>query len=76
MSVTFIRVNNSQIGIFKGDGSLDVLSKRLLERLKLFWTSQMPGYLMEPNRGNKDFKEAVRNAKNGPKQPKWKKGSF
>ena len=63
--------------IFKGDGSLDAHSERLYERLQLFWTSHMQGYLMEPNRDNEDFKETVRNVKKdltGPKRAnkeKW-----
>ena len=49
--------------IFKGDGSLDLLFSRLSERLRLFWTSHMSGYLMEPIRDDEDFKEAARNVK-------------
>ena len=53
--------------IFKGDNSLDALCPRLWERLKVFWTSHMSGYLMEPIRFNEDFKEVVRNIKNTQK---------
>ena len=57
--------------IFKGDGSLDSLFSRLCERLKLFWTFHMSGYLMEPFRDIEDIKGAVRNVKNSQKGPKW-----
>ena len=30
----------------------------------------MSGYLMEPNRDNKDFEEVVRNVEKGQKQPR------
>ena len=56
--------------IVKGDSSLDALFSRLWERLKLFWTSHMSGYLEEPIRDNEDFKEGVRNVKNSIKQIK------
>ena len=55
--------------IFKGDGNLDALFSRLWERLKLFWTSHMSGYLMEPIRDNEDFPGLVRNIHKGLKQP-------
>ena len=51
--------------IFKGDGSLDALFSRLSERLNLFWTSHMSGYLLKPIRDNKEFKGAGRKIKKG-----------
>ena len=33
--------------IFKGDGSLDALFSRFLERLNVFWIPHMSGYLMD-----------------------------
>ena len=59
---------------FKGNGSLDALFSRLSERLKLFWTSQISGYLMEPIGDIEDFTGAVRNIKKGIKGPIWQKG--
>ena len=59
--------------IFEGDGSVDAFISRLLERLKLLWTSHMSGYLMEPIRDSEDFKGFVRNVKNCQKQPIWQK---
>ena len=47
-----------------------------MEIIKVFWTSYMLGYLMEPIKDNEDFKEAVRNVKKGPKGPKLQKGYF
>ena len=43
-----------------------------MERIKVFWTSNLSENHMEP-RGDKEFKEAVRNVQNGPKQPNWQK---
>ena len=57
--------------IFKGDGSIDALSSRLSERMKLLWTYHMSGYLMEPSRDNEDFKGAVRNIKKGQTKKRW-----
>ena len=34
--------------ILKGDGSLDGLYSRLVERFKVFWTPQVSGYQIEP----------------------------
>ena len=59
--------------IFKGDGSLDALFSRFLERLNVFWIPHMSGYLMDlmkPIRDNEDFKGAFRNVKNGPNRAK------
>ena len=56
--------------IFKGDGSLDALFSRFLERLNVFWIPHMSGYLMDLIkliRDDEDFKGALRNVKNGPK---------
>ena len=53
--------------IFKGDGSLDSLFSRLFERLKLFWTSYMSGYLMEPFRDIEDIKELSGTSKTAKK---------
>ena len=39
---------NRQKGDFKGDNSLDGVILRLWERLKVFWTLHMSGYLKEP----------------------------
>ena len=52
---------------FKGEGSRDALFSRLWERLKLFRTSQMSGYHIEPIGDNQVFKGAVRNIENGKK---------
>ena len=57
--------------IFKGDGSLDALFSRFLERLNVFWIPHMSGYLMDLIkliRDDEDFKGALRNVKNGPKR--------
>ena len=62
--------------IFKGDCSLDAIFSRLWERLKLFWTSHVSWYLLEPIKDIDGFKGAVRNINNGQKGPKWRKGSF
>ena len=70
----FQTTKSSKMVIFKGDGSLDSLLSRLLERHKLFWTSHMSGYLIEPNRDNENFKGAVRNVRNCQIGPKWQKG--
>ena len=59
--------------IFKGDGSLDALFSRFLERFNVFWIPHMSGYLMDlmkPIRDNEDLKGAVRNVKNNQKGPK------
>ena len=43
--------------ILKGKGSLGAFfSLWLRERLEVFWTSYMSGYLMEPIRGIEDLK--------------------
>ena len=47
--------------VFKLDGSLYALFSRFWEKLKVFLTSPMSGYLMNPIRDNYDFKEVVRN---------------
>ena len=63
--------------IFKGDGSLDALFSRFLERLKVFWIPHMSGCLLDlnkPIRDNYDFKGAFMNVKNGPKRAKKVKG--
>ena len=66
--------------IFKGDGSLDTLFSRFLERLNVFWIPHMSGYLMDliySIRDNEDSKGAFRNVKNGPKRAKKvTKGDF
>ena len=59
--------------IFKGDGSLDALFSRFLERLNVFWIPHMSGYFMDLIkliRDDEDFKGALRNVKNGPKRAK------
>ena len=53
---------------FKGDGSLDTLFSRFLERLNVFWIPHMD--LIKPIRDNEDFKGAFRNVKNGTKRAK------
>ena len=67
------RDQNGRKRVFKGDGSRDTLFSRSCETFKVFWTTHFSGYLMEPIRDNDDFKEAVRNVKNGQKQPKTAK---
>ena len=59
--------------IFRGDGSLDSLFSRFLEGLNVFWIPHMSGYFMDLIkliRDDEDFKEALRNVKNGPKTAK------
>ena len=54
--------------IFKGDGSLNALFSRFLERLNVFWIPYMSGYLMDLIklfRDDEDFKGALRNVR-GP----------
>ena len=53
-------------GVFKVDGSLDMLFLRQGETYKVFYTSYMSGYLMEHLRDNDYFKEAVGNVKKQP----------
>ena len=62
--------------IFKGDGSLDALFSRLWETLKLFWTSDVSGYPMEPIRDNEDFKGAIRNFKTAENGQNGHNGNF
>ena len=56
--------NNNKKGImviFKGDGSLDALFSRFLERLNVLWIPHMSGYpmdLIKLIRENDDFKGA------------------
>ena len=42
--------------IIKRDSSLYALFSRLWERLNVFWTLFISGYLMEPIRENQNFK--------------------
>ena len=74
------RANKVKRVIFKGDGSLDTIFSRFLERLNVFWILDMSGCLLDlikPIRDNLDFKGAFRNVKNRPKRAKKvTKGDF
>ena len=70
------KTNGPKMGDFQRRQQSWRTLSRLWERLKLFWTSHMSGYHMEPIRDNKDFKGAVRNVNNGPKGLNGKKGFF